>query len=294
LITKRVRLYVYLLLLLTVLSGCGSASSGSARKGEYEIIHKSFQFNDIQRNNRHITAEIFYPDGLEQSAPLILFAHGYEQLFSDYRYLYEVLVPKGFTVAFVTTQGGVTIDIDTYADDIVSLVKALPQVKKLALMGHSTGGGAIYLASKKLPQTTTVVSLAALGELYGPIYGTSPISIAQDITMPTLILSGSKDCITPPSIHQQPLYDEIPSQKSMVTINGGDHCGFTNSLTCSTAEALSCAIIFQGTTIQEKDQRLLTVELLIPWLEYFLQDKSGSWDDFLTLEKNPLLEYTTQ
>jgi len=267
-------------------SGC---QSGSNSEVSYNITHERISFQDSQQNDYLITAELFYPSlsdtnksiGTNTSFPLIVFAHGYQQVYSDYQYLWEALVPQGYILAFLTTQQGLSIDIDRYSDDIIALQDELLHTSntilaghisnKSALMGHSTGGGAIYIAQAKKPQSTTLLSLAALGEPYGTITGTSPIDIANAITISTLILSGEKDCITPLEVHQKPLYDAFAGEKNMIIIEGGDHCGFSDSYNCPPAEALSCGIFFQGSTISEAEQRSKVLEHITPWLEKFLQ-----------------------
>ncbi len=302
-IMKQVTKYVYFILALSLISisGCGSGTKSvqSASEISYKIGHEQLHYP--------VTAELFYPSELGEKDsiiadarfPLIVFAHGYQQFYSDYRYLWEALVPKGYIVAFLTTQQGLSINIDTYADDIISLHNELHTThhisryitNKSALMGHSTGGGAIYLAEEKLAQSTTLISLAALGEPYGPIFGSSPIDIAGNITVPILTLSGDKDCITPVDIHQKPLYDALVTDKTMVTISGGDHCGFTNSSICSAAEALSCALLFQGATISEEQQRTFTLLLITSWLNHYLKSNPDSWPQFLSLQESILLNY---
>ncbi len=301
--------------IVSLLLGCGSGSSGGKISDSnvseviYSIGHKSVSFQDSQQTSYPITAELFYPSSLDREQntianndfPLIVFAHGYQQVYSDYHHIWEALVPKGYILAFLTTQQGLSINIDTYADDIVLLYNELRHASdsiitghltdQSALMGHSTGGGAIYLAQQKLPQNTTLISLAALGTVYGPIFGTSPIDIAQTITAPSLVLSGNQDCITPVHTHQEPLFNALLGDKTMVNILGGDHCGFSDSFNCPAAESLSCALFFQGTTISETEQRTLSLELITPWLEYYLKDKPDAWLRFVSLQESDLLNY---
>jgi pimeloyl-ACP methyl ester carboxylesterase len=277
----------YIFILFFILACDAGSSSGSIEPTgqEYKISHKSLTYKDTSRNNRLITAELFYPTVLEDSSiadgnfSLIVFAHGYQQEFNDYNYIYEKLTPMGYILAFLTTEQGLTIDIDTFAEDITFLQETLLNSEPIllnhlkstsALMGHSTGGGAIYLADAISSQSTTLISMAALGDVYGPIYGTNPIDIASSITTSSLILSGSKDCITPSEIHQQPLFNNLKGKKDMITIDGGDHCGFSDSFNCPKAEAASCGLFFQGTTIEETTQRKITLDKIIPWLNEYL------------------------
>jgi len=289
-----------------ILLGCGSnissASDTNDTLSSYTIGHKALQFFDTSRDNRDITAELYFPSKDDKTSvadgsfPLIVFAHGYQQRYSDYNYLWKSLVPLGFSTAFLTTEQGLTIDIDTYAEDITFLHAKLLSADSMlaghltetsALMGHSTGGGAIYLAQSQSPQSATLISLAALGRPYASVYGSSPIDAADTITIPSLIVSGENDCITDPLIHQKPLYDNLLGDKTMITIKDADHCGFSDSLNCPVGESLACGLFFQGTTIEDAAQRALTIEIITPWLKHFLKNDSDAWSSFTSaMDKN--------
>ncbi len=264
--------YISFIFILILFIGCDSATTDMNRPTAiYGIGHE------------HLTnTELFYPTQeigsiADANFPLIIFAHGYQQVYSDYRYLWEALVPKGYIFAFLTTQQGLSIDIDSYADDIITLHNELRTrtssivsghlSEKSILMGHSTGGGAIYLAQAKMPLATTLISLAALGEPYGPIFGTTPIDVANNITVSTLILSGDKDCVTPMNIHQKPLFNAFGGEKSMIVIEGGDHCGFSDSINCPAAEAIACGLFFQGEALPDAAQRALVLQYITTWLD---------------------------
>ena len=278
----------------------------------YKIGHQTLAINDPDHRQTSITAELYYPSvsGGENAAiaenkfPLILFAHGYLQRFDDYRYIWESMVPRGYVFALITTQNGLTIDIDTFAKEISFLFSSLHREnrdtsvfisghlsQKSALMGHSTGGGAIYLAQTSLPEVTTLVSLAALGKTYGPISGGAAIDIAKNITIPSLILSGSDDCICPPDTYQKPLYVNFGGDKVIVTIRGGDHCGFSISSDCAVAETASCGFSPERKTIPTEKQRELVLSLVIPWFDFYLKGEPRAWKTFQTSLKNNFLLY---
>ena len=274
-------------LLIVLSAGCGTGSGGSVTE-KYHISHTSVKLTDNSRNARQVTAELFYPSSLESESiadgkfSLIVFAHGYQQLFSDYSYIYKKLTPMGYILAYLTTEQGVSIDIDTYAKDIAFLHKKLLNSDTVlsdhlsstsALMGHSTGAGAIYIADNILQnKSTTIVSMAALGEVYGPISGTNPIDIAHNITTSSLVFAGSKDCITPYTVHQIPLFNNLKGEKELSVIEGGDHCGFTNSYDCPIAEAAMCGLFFQDKTINEQSQREIVLNTITVWLKKYLDN----------------------
>ena len=267
-----------------------------------QIGHRTLTFYDAARNNRIVSAEVYYPsnqngDNVPVSAgrfPLLVFAHGYQQVFGDYHDLWEHLVPKGYIMVFPTTEGGLTIDIDKYAADLSFLLDTLldkSSNKDLflkghlngtsALMGHSTGGGACYLAQKSDPTANTIVTLAALGSLYWPIYGNSPIDAAKGVTVPGLIMAGGEDCICPVKENQQAIYDNLASSpKALITITKGDHCGFSDSSNCWIAEAAGCGFLGQGPTISEDLQMTMTLRYVLLWLDSILKGDGNSWASF--------------
>ncbi len=299
-------------ILLIVLVSFTSCNGDDNSIASYKIGHDKLTFEDPQRNNATITAELFYPaktNGeqtaiIDEKFPLIIFAHGYQQVYSDYHNIWEDLVSQGYIIAFLTTQQGLTINIDTYSQDIIFLHQKLNNTdetydsiisghttNKSALMGHSTGGGAIYIAQESLPQNTTLISLAALGEVYGPISGTSPIDIAHNINTPSLILAGDKDCVTSIDTHQQQLYDNLNGVKVLASFIAGDHCGFSDSINCPIAEALSCGIFFQGDTMDEGEQIRFSTQLILPWLDHYLKDKSEAWSTFESFLNGDHIKY---
>ena len=229
--------------------------------------------------------------------PVIVFAHGYQQVVPDYHDLWEALVPKGYAVVLPTTEAGGSIDADAFAGDVAFLAKMFTGPSggdstpvagrlsgKIALMGHSTGGGACYLAQSSV-NADTHVTFAALGQLYGPITGTrQPFEAATSITTPGLVLAGEKDCICPVEEHQQPVYQNLnAATKAFVVITSGDHCGFSDSNNCPVAEALACGLFGQGQTLDDDRQMAMVLEYTTAWLDYFLRDDMAAWNRFRSL-----------
>lgn len=267
-----------------------------------QIGHRTLTLYDFARDDRIVPAEVYYPsdqngDNGSVSAgqfPLLVFAHGYQQVFSDYHALWEHLVPKGYIMVFPTTEGGLTIDIDEYAADLSFLLDTLLDESTgndlflkghlngaSALMGHSTGGGACYLAQKSDPTAHTIITLAALGSLYWPIYGSSPIDAAEELTVPGLLMAGGEDCICPVKENQQAIYDNLTSSpRALITITKGDHCGFSDSSNCWIAETAKCGFSWQGPTISEDLQMTLTLRYVLLWLNSILKGDEKSWTSF--------------
>ena len=112
----------------------------------------------------------------------------------------------------------------------------------------------------------------------------SAIAASRQISVPTLLFSGSNDCVTPPSQHQNIMYDSTAAAyKTQVTINGGGHCYFANSnFNCTFGES-TCS---PNPTITRAEQQSVTNGFLKLWLAYFLKDdcrKAQEFQDLLSV-----------
>ncbi len=262
----------------------------------YAIGSLNTTYVDPARNNRQIPVAIYYPALSPGNTvpvapghfPVVSFGHGFVMVHTAYKYLWEALVPLGYIVAFPLTESSAIpapshidfgLDIAFVAQKIVD--EGVNNASSLfyghvknqtALMGHSMGGGSAYLGAAADTTHTTLVTFAAAN--------TSPSAIlaATEVNIPTLLFAGQNDCITPPSLHQQPLYDSTSSpHKVMITILGGGHCYFADyNFNCSLGE-LTCS---PQPTISRSQQQQTTLDFLIPWLDYTLNEYMASWQLF--------------
>lgn len=265
----------------------------------YSVGHRTITFNDPSRNNRSIPTEIYYPAntagdnvpvaGIAGDAfPLLVFGHGFVMAWDAYDNIWNAVVPAGYIIAFPKTETGFSPNHTEFAKDIAFLVFALqaegqnpssPFYQKIdstsCVMGHSMGGGSSFLSVQYNSNITAVANLAAAE--------TNPSAVAAcaNISIPSLLLIGGNDCITPPANHQLPMYNALgASCKTAVTITGGSHCYFANynfncafgELTCSPAPAITRA-----------QQHAAMNSLLIPWLDYQLKGDCNAWNDFQNL-----------
>ena len=131
-------------------------------------------------------------------------------------------------------------------------------------MGHSMGGGAAFLSTGYTSNITSVVTLAAAET------NPSAITAAGGVFAPTLIFSGSKDNVTPPSSNQIPMYNAVPGPcKYRVTITDASHCRFAvNSTLCATAEFFVCPFC---SFLEGETHRGIVMDLVAPWLDYHLK-----------------------
>lgn len=131
------------------------------------------------------------------------------------------------------------------------------------LMGHSMGGGAAFLAAAGNMSVHAAVTLAP--------YNTRPSAFeaAAATKVPTLIFSGSNDCITPPEEHHLPLYEKSSSSdKTFILIHGGTHCQMGVSYEkCIIGERMARC----NPGISEEAQLKTLAGYMVPWLRYYLK-----------------------
>ncbi len=272
---------------------------------QFQIGHRTITFNDPTRSGgfgsgggpgRQIQTEIYYPTFIAgentpvatfPDFPVIVFGHGFAMGWDAYQNIWEHVVPQGYIMAFVRTEGSL-IPAPSHADfgaDLALVVTKMLALntttgspfngtikQKAVIMGHSMGGGATMLAAANNTSIAGIVGLAPAE--------TNPtaIGVCPNITVPTLIFSGSSDGVTPPAQNHLPMYQGIASTcKSYVSITGGAHCYFANSnFNCDFGEGTSS----QGISISRTEQQEKTFWLLDPWLQYVLGSDCFALTDF--------------
>jgi len=272
---------------------------------DYSIGSTTVNFIDPERNNRSINTAIYYPAlSSGQNAPIapgqfpvIAFGHGFVMVHTAYNFLWTDLVPKGYILAFPTTEGGFSPSHLNFGLDlafIVSQMKVEGQnpssffydavAETSAIMGHSMGGGASFLACDGNEEPTTIVTFAAANT------NPSAIGAAEGVSIPALLFAGQNDCVTPPPVHQYPIYEATASQqKVIVDVIGGGHCFFADyNLFCSIGEG-SCS---PQPAISREQQQSATLDFLNPWFEFMLKNDHNAWQVFLdSLQSSPRITY---
>lgn len=222
----------------------------------YAIGSTTVTFVDPSRGGRSIPCDIYYPadspgSGVPVGGPagieytVVSFGHGYRLATTLYDFVWESLVPKGYVVALPRTAGELFPNHLDFGKDLAFVIAALKQAaadggspffervaEESALMGHSMGGGASFLAANEYPLVTTVANFSAAET------DPSAIQAAAFVAAPALVFSGSNDCVTPPASRQVPMYDALASGcRTYVNITGGSHCRFAEySFVCGLGE----------------------------------------------------------
>lgn len=212
-------------------------------------------FNDVTRTGgfgsgggagRQIQTEIYYPATTagsnvavaSGSFPVVVIGHGFVMDWNSYDNIYSSLSKRGYIVALPRTEGNFSPNHSDFGLDIALVGNKVLQLnatntlapvftgkvdQKLALAGHSMGGGSSFLAAKNNSSVTCLFNFAAAQ--------TNPASsqAAKQVTAPTLIIGGQLDCVAPPSVHQDKMWDStVATKKYEVIIKNLTHCDFGN------------------------------------------------------------------
>lgn len=254
----------------------------------FNIGHTTITFIDSSRSNRAILTEIYYPadstgDNIpfttttSNKFPMLSFGHGFVMTWDAYENIRTAVVPEGYIIAFPKTEGSFSPSHIEFGKDLGFVITEMNRLgldntslfynrvdSMNCVMGHSMGGGSAFLAAQLDPSIKTLATFAPAET------NPSAIQAATQITIPSLIFAGENDCVTPPAVHQIPMYDSLNSNcKSLINILGGSHCQMAdNNTLCSIGEA-SCT---PQPTITRPEQHVTIKKLLIPWLNYYLKN----------------------
>tara|TARA_Y100000385_G_C13104456_1_gene646665 strand:- start:3714 stop:4874 length:1161 start_codon:yes stop_codon:yes gene_type:complete len=244
------------------------------------VGYQSLELFDANRN-RLVSVEIYYPADKDYNIsegdfPVIVFGHGFLMDWMAYENFWTSLVPEGYVLCFPTTEMGLTPSHHDFGEDIKFIAQEMQSMntitsslyfgalsEKTVLMGHSMGGGASFLAAQNNENIDALINFAAAET------NPSAESAAVNISIPTLVFSGSDDCVTPSNIHQTPIFDALGSQcKTHITITNGRHCYFAEeNISCNLGE------LFCGEAeINRNQQHEITLRLVKNYLDYVLYE----------------------
>ncbi|MFM7007624.1 MAG: T9SS type A sorting domain-containing protein [Flavobacteriales bacterium] len=283
-----------------------------AQAQNLNIGHSTLTFNDPTRSGgfgsgggpgRQIQTEVYYPATAagENTAvadgqwPVIVFGHGFAMNWDAYANIWNYLVPYGYIMAFPRTEGGLfpAPSHGDFGQDITLVAQKLSESSQntnsifynkisdySCAMGHSMGGGAAVLAASQSTIFDCYLGLAPAET------NPSAISAAANLQLPSLILSGSNDGVTPPSQHHLPIFEAITHEcKSFANLIGGGHCYFANAnFNCDFGESTSST----GISLSRAEQQSIMFEQITSWLAYFLNRSCEAYQTFIDYPINSI------
>jgi len=254
----------------------------STLRAQFAVGHVSESYIDPARSNRSIACEIYYPadangDNMPVAAgqfPFVVFGHGFVMDYTAYGNITEALVSEGYVLIYVETEGGFApvhndfgLDLAFMADHFYdensnSASLFLYHVEdRCAIMGHSMGGGATWLAA------TTSASVDCIAGLAPAETNPSAIAAASNVNVPAMVFSGSSDAVTAPTTNHVPIFEGTASAcKYFVNIIEGSHCGYADSGSlCDFGE-------FGFSGLSREEQQAITHDLLMAYFDFYLKD----------------------
>jgi hypothetical protein len=137
-------------------------------------------------------------------------------------------------------------------------------IDRCAIMGHSMGGGATWLAASTSESVDCIAGLAPAET------NPSAIAAAPNVNVPALVFSGSSDSVTPPADNHIPIFEGTASAcKIFVNILNGSHCGYANSGSlCDFGE-----LGFAG--LSREEQQVIAQEMLRAFFDLHLKELSS-------------------
>lgn len=272
----------------------------------YPVGHRTVTYTDASRSNRSIPCDLYYPgtsagnnvEAASGTFPLIVFGHGFIMADPDlYSYILQGFAAEGYICVFPTTESSSIFpppDHLEFGKDLSFLCSFVLSENtnsssflfnhvsdKVAVMGHSMGGKAAFIAAGLNAGITTIITMGAA--IANPPIGGSSLDVlgqyAVNVNIPCLVLAGEKDCVAPPAQNQSLLYDTVASQcKYYIQIKGGGHCYFASQagsiIGCESGE-LTCSM-----DISRAVQNQIVLNFLRPWLGKYLLDNPAALTTF--------------
>ena len=231
--TKRPFTRVLLPALTLLLASCASSSAPVSElslaslsgNGAYEVM----TYTDFPEAPEFGDATIYYPRDAPASVGGVAIAPGFMERQSNVSWWGPRLASHGFAVLVLDTNERADLP-NVRARALIAAVTTLRaengrngsplrgriDVGKMAIMGHSMGGGGTLIAANEHGDQIQ----AAI-----PFTPYEPAADFGNITVPTLIIAGSADRVTPVADHAWRHFQSIPESTTKVymELDGGGH-----------------------------------------------------------------------
>jgi dienelactone hydrolase len=247
--------------------------------GLSQVTQTDWTLVDPDRDDREVPCMVWYPTEPTGAYPAVVFAHGFVMAPDDYEGLAAALVEAGYVFVSIGTEQGFMPSHEAYGQDLAFVAQEIANNAvggvldgafdgRIAIGGHSMGGGASWLSAESNPPVDAVFVFAPAE--------TNPSAIAAgaSIEIPAFVVSGTGDAVTPPATQHEPIYEAAVNSpcRAFVSIPDGGHCGYADPGTlCDFGE-----LGFQG--LSHAEQLDLSVSVVVPWLDAFLRDDPSGLD----------------
>ena len=257
-----------------------SESAARLADGPYEIATDEYIWVDTTRStppngefegapDRTLPTRIWYPQGADGPAPLVIYSHGFRSDNVGGAYIAEFLASHGYVVAAPRfplsngmAPGGATIsDVPSQPGDVSFVIDQMLALsgddKPFTVTLDADRIGAIGLSLGGLTTTLTTfhpewrdarvkaaVSMAGPADVFGPDFFTTTDAAY-------LVISGTEDAIVPHRTNAAPMPDKL-SSGGLLEIEGGTHAGFADLMSgiprlFGNPDELVCSITEFGT-----------------------------------------------
>ncbi|MFG2072305.1 alpha/beta hydrolase family protein [Nonomuraea maritima] len=170
--------------------------------------------------------EIYYPTDTSQGTfGAVAISPGYTARWSSLAWLGPRIASHGFVVIGIETNTlydqpasrgrQLLAALDYLVEDSPLAVRSRIDPGRLAVAGHSMGGGGTLEAADDRPSLQAAV----------PIAPWNTDKTWPGIQVPTMIIGGESDSVAPVATHAQLFYESIPSssEKAYLELNGASH-----------------------------------------------------------------------
>ena len=213
--------------------------------------------------------------------------------YDNYDNIYNDLASRGFIVALPRTEGGFSPNHLDFGKDIALLALQLQSLNtislpvalavfngkvlpKSAIGGHSMGGGCSFIGAENNTNLTCLFNMAAATSNTS---GVSSIDAAAMVDVPTLMLSGQRDCVADTSVQNSHYANLASAKKFHIIFSEVTHCDFGNgsSVTCTIGQSASGC----GNTISNSLAFFRYMDFLVPFLNNQLKSSCPEGNRFM-------------
>jgi len=237
--------------------------------------------------------------------PLIALVHCYLGAANWYDYIAEAIVPQGYVIASLDTYSYqvaanpelMSLDHQFMASAVrqEALTNASSPIYKLlntksAAMGHSMGGGSSLIVAQS--GYFYFDSLMTLSAEY--------VKEVKNVKIPALIMTGTDDCICPPSTNAEPIYNEMiySNCKDLINVTNATHCHFDQvpQFADDFCEAVEHDCGPRDNWLPRETQWNIVTRYALQWFDYTLKGSTTAQkniNSMLAADSNETLSYDT-